>query len=210
MKKPYVIGISGASGAGKSWFAKKLSEELVVSSCIFTLDSYYKDVNYVNSIKYRHDNPSAIDFNRAYTDLQTLLNGKVLRLPIYDYDTHDVVSEKVIEPTTVIIVEGLFAFSDRRMVETMDIKVWIEAYEKIRFERRVLRDVDERGDTYNGAYTRILNDVEPAYKEFTQKNIECADCIYLNIHNNKLPLLINILKKLLKHEIIETSKKQVS
>lgn len=194
-KTPFVIGISGASGSGKTWFAKKLSKELVVSSCIFTLDSYYKDVNYVNSIKYRHDNPSAVDFDRAYTDLQTLVNGNVLRLPVYDYDTHNVVSEKVIEPTTVIIVEGLFAFICERILGFMDFKIWIEANEIICYQRRISRDIMERGDSYDEVKLRYEQDVLPAYKEFIQNRKEKADCIFPNLLNNgEKPVLIDVLK----------------
>lgn len=193
-KKTFIVGISGASGAGKTWFATKLKDELKNFACIFTLDSYYKDVEYVNSLEYRHDNPDAMDFDRAFEGLSTLIRGEVLRLPVYDYDTHKVVSELIYNPTPIIIVEGLFAFSDERFRNVMDIKIWIDAYEKIRFERRISRDIRERGDNYDDALLRIKNDAEPAYQKFTKGGVEYSDCIFLNTdNNNQKPLLINIL-----------------
>lgn len=198
-KSPFVIGISGASGSGKTWFANKLKEELTQSACIFTLDSYYKDVDYVNQLEHRHDNPKAIDFDKAYADLSTLIRGEVLKLPVYDYDTHKVVSEHLYEPTSVIIIEGLFAFSDYRLLDAMKMKIWIEAYETIRFERRISRDINERGDNYEDALFRIQNDAEPAYQKFTRKGIEYADCVFLNIKNsNKSPLLVSVLNEYIK------------
>ncbi len=193
---PFVIGISGASGSGKTWFANQLKNELYDSSCIFTLDSYYKNVDYVNCLEYRHDNPSAIDYDKAFKDLSILLRGKILKLPKYDYDTHEVISETIIKPTPVIIIEGLFAFSNKRFFDVMDLKVWIEAHEDIRFNRRISRDIDERGDNYEDVISRYKNDVEPAYYKYTKKGIEFADCIFLNsTNNNKKPLLIDIIVK---------------
>lgn len=200
-KKPFIIGISGASGAGKTWFAKRLKEELSKSVCIFPLDCYYKDVEYVNRLEHRHDNPDAMDFDKAFADLSKMIQGESLKLPVYDYDTHKVVSEQVYEPTAVVIVEGLFVFSDSRFLDAMDVKVWVEAYESIRFERRITRDINERGDNYDDAVERYKNDAEPAFQKFTSKGVEKADFIYLNNSNsNMTPIVINFLCKYISYE----------
>lgn len=200
-KKPFIIGISGASGSGKTWFANRLKEELSKSVCIFPLDCYYKYVEYVNGLEHRHDNPDAMDFDKAFADLSKMIQGESLKLPVYDYDTHKVVSEQVYEPTAVVIVEGLFAFSDSRFLDAMDVKVWVEAYESIRFERRITRDINERGDNYDDAVERYKNDAEPAYQKFTSKGVEKADFIYLNNSNsNVTPIVINFLCKYISYE----------
>lgn len=193
--KPFIIGISGACGSGKTWFARKLQTELVGSVCIFTLDSYSKNEEFVNSLEYRYDNPQAIDYDKAYGDLLKLLQGIPIALPIYDYTTHSTISEMRIASPATIIIEGIYAFHDNRFLDLMNFKVWIEADEHARIKKRIERDVKERGETYEEALFRHFNDSEPAYKKFYIIDREKADCIYLNIGANQEPVLIKLLNK---------------
>lgn len=197
-KKKFVVGICGATGSGKTWLAAKLKERLGADACVFILDSYYKNVDFVNNLEYRHDNPNAIDYDKAFEDLSILMQGKILKLPVYDYDTHKVVSELMYEPTPIIVIEGLFAFSDKRFLDVMDIKIWVEADENIRLERRISRDINERGDNYEEALARYKNDAEPAYIKYTKNGILFADCIFLNSSNDlQKPLLVEMISRYL-------------
>ena len=183
-QKPFIIGISGATGSGKTWFARELQALIPNKACIFTLDSYYKDIQFVSQLKYRHDNPDAIDFEAVLHDFEQLISGNAIAIPNYDYDTHQVISTTIMKPSSIIILEGLFAFSNEQLRNLMDYRIWIEAETNTRLLRRVRRDVTERGDTQEGATERFNNDAEPAYQELISKNSKYADCFIFNNGNN--------------------------
>lgn len=198
-REPFVIGICGATGSGKSWFASKLKNALGRDACIFTLDSYYKNVEYINTLEYRHDNPNAINYDKAYNDLSVLLSGNELNMPVYDYGSHKVVSEVIYTLTPVIIVEGLFAFSDERIRSIMNMRIWIEAHKDIRLERRIKRDIEERGDNIEDAMSRYKNDAEPAFEKIIHLGKSFSDFIYQNsVNNGKEPLLVDMISKYVK------------
>lgn len=206
-KKPFVIGIAGAVGSGKSWFAEKLKEAITEPICMFTLDSYSKSVDYVNKLKYRYDNPNAIDFDRAYSDLRTLLEGGTVRFPVYDYKSHKAISERTNTNPPVIIIEGLYAFYDKRFLDAMDVKIWIEADEDVCMGRRIHRDIKERGETLEESKARHINDSEPAYQKFYKIGRTQADCLFLNTAKDEKPIL---LLEMLKCTFIVYSKEYIS
>jgi len=178
--KRTVIGISGASCSGKSWFAQKIKEARPDSVSLFDLDSYYRHVDYVNSLDCRHDNPEAIDFDKVLQDLSLLLDGHEIRIPVYDFDSHSVVSEKVSTPAPIVIVEGLFVFANKALLGRMDMKIWIEAADDLRFDRRMNRDTGERGRNAEEVTTRYASDVKPGYEKYIRPCREHADLVYPN------------------------------
>ncbi len=166
--KPFVIGISGASCSGKTWLANMIKNKRPDITTIFTLDSYYKNASFVNSLNFRHDNPNAIDFTLALTDLKKLINGLPANIPLYDYVTHSVSGYKLQNATPIIIVEGLFVFYNEEFRNLFDLKIWVESNEDKLLERRIKRDIAERGDNYTEALERYLKDVKPAYCKYIQ------------------------------------------
>lgn len=178
--KSFVIGIAGAVGSGKSWFRKRLIESFSEPVCAFTLDSYSLDNAFVSKLEFGYDNPQAIDFDKAYSDLVILMNGGTVDFPIYDYKSHKMISKKTYTRPPVIIIEGLYAFYEKRFLDKMNVKIWIETDENIRFERRIHRDITERGDTCEESIARHINDTEPAYQKFYKNGRKLADCIFLN------------------------------
>lgn len=192
---PFVIGISGAVGSGKSWFANRLKESISDPVCIFTLDSYSKDEEFVNGLEFRYDNPQAIDYDKVCADLSKLLHGETVTLPVYDYTSHSVISEKSYSSPSVVIIEGLYAFYDKRLLDVMDIKIWMEVDENICMKRRINRDVRERGVTREDAIKRHINDSKPALKKYYLKGKVFSDCVYFNVQtrNGINPLLIDLI-----------------
>ena len=178
-----IIGISGASCTGKSWIAQKIQSLFPNDVCLFELDKYYKGWDYVEQLEFQHDNPSALDYDKVLKDIEDLCHNKVIQQPIYNYQTHQVVDYKICFPKKVIIIEGLFAFSDKRIRAKMDFKIWVEADERIKYERRVKRDVMKRGDTIIGVKERYSKYVLPAFKKYIEINKQYAD---INIINNKI------------------------
>lgn len=179
------IGISGASGSGKTWFAKKIKNIQPNLVSIFTLDNYYKDVDYIRTLEYQHDNPHAVNYDKAFEDLDSLLNGNDIKMPIYDYNTHKIVDEKICTPTSLIICDGIFLFCNEKIRNRMDLKIWIETEENIRLERRINRDIKERGDNVEEVRKRYYRDVEPAYIKYIVQYKKYADLIYLNNCTNE-------------------------
>lgn len=192
---PFVIGISGAVGSGKSWFANKLKDSIIDSVCVFTLDSYSKDEKFVNGLEYRYDNPQAIDYNKVWQDLSKLLHGENVTIPVYDYISHSVILGKLFCSPSVVIIEGLYAFSDKRLLDVMDIKIWIEVEDNVCMERRINRDIRERGVTREDAMKRHLNDSKPAFEKYYINGKLLSDCVYINVHtqNNINPILIDLI-----------------
>lgn len=195
MKKPYILGIAGAVGSGKSWFAEKLKDSFSIPVCVFKLDIYSKEESFVNNLKYRYDNPQAIDYDKAYADFLKLMRGVPVKLPVYDYSSHSIVSEITYDSPSVIIVEGLYAFYDKRFLDSIDFKIWIEADETTCMERRIQRDMNERGETREESMYRHVNDSVPAYRLYYEQGAKIADCVYLNLKDNSEPLLVKIVNK---------------
>lgn len=200
MNKQFVIGISGASCSGKSWLAHQIYNINPSSFCIFELDKYYKDIEYVKKLRFQHDNPDAIDYDRAFADFKKLINGEKISIPVYDYESHKVCGWSTCLPAPVLIIEGLFAFANERFRNLMDCKIWVEAKETIRYERRINRDTTERGDNIVDAKHRYEHDVMPAYNKFVSKYKEYADLVYINNNLNdylykSIEILINLFNE---------------
>lgn len=179
----FVIGISGASCSGKSWLAQQIHHIAPTKVCIFEMDKYYKEFDYVKNIEFQYDNPNAIDYDRALADCRRLLNGNTINSPIYDYTIHEVVGWSISTPAPVLIIEGLFAFVDERFRNLMDVKIWVEAKDKVRYERRISRDITERGDNPTDAQRRYEQDVVPAFYKYIKQYISYADFILENNNN---------------------------
>lgn len=179
-RQQIVIGISGASCSGKSWLARQIYNISPSKICIFEMDRYYKDIDYVKSLEFQHDNPDAIDYNKAFDDFKKLMYGEEISIPIYDYESHKANGWNTYSPTPVLIVEGLFAFADEKFRDVMDCKIWVEAKDSIRYERRMDRDIKERGATIANAKYRYEHNVMPAYSQFVKKYKEYANLLYIN------------------------------
>lgn len=196
-RKRIVIGISGASCSGKSWLARQIYNISPSNIVIFELDKYYKDIEYVKNLEFQHDNPDAIDYDRAFNDFKKLMNGEDISIPVYDYESHKICGWNTCSPTPVLIIEGLFAFADEKFRNMMDCKIWIEAMDSIKYERRINRDIKERGDNIVNAKRRYEHDVMPAYNKFVLKYKEYANLVYVNNYlngpNKSSCNLINIL-----------------
>ncbi len=151
------------------------------SVCIFTLDRYYKDVQYVNSLRFRHDNPESIDYQKAINDLNALCADGEIKTPLYDYDSHAIVGYDTLRIADVIIVEGLFVYSNEQIRDLLDFKIWVEADDDVLLQRRLTRDVESRGDSYEEALLRYNDDVRPAYVQYVAELKRYADIV---INNN--------------------------
>lgn len=200
MESALIIGISGASGSGKSYISKKIVDAFPDYCCAFGLDNYYKAPDFVTNLKYQHDNPDSIDYQKALEDLESLIQQNELKFPVYDYKTHKIIGWEIKKATPIIIVEGLFIFYDPIFRQRMQIKIWIDAEESLRYKRRVNRDVMERGEKLTDVQIRYVNNVKPAYEEYIMQCRNYANIIYKNNGFNAIDDLLG-LKKILASSI---------
>ena len=177
-----IIGISGGTGSGKTTVANRILESVQASEVVFIQqDSYYRNLKDL-PLDYRHvanfDHPDALDNDLLVNHIRKLRAGESLELPIYDFRTHTRANEtRSVEPRPIVIVEGILIFADPRLLEQMDIKVFVDTPDDIRFIRRLRRDIDERGRTLESVIEQYVGTVRPMHIQFVEPSKRFADVI---------------------------------
>jgi uridine kinase len=188
MNKPFIIGIAGGSGSGKTTFLKRIGLTFPKAEiCIISQDEYYRpretqliDDNGVTNF----DLPTSIDVAHFSKDLQTLINGDVVTKTEYTFN-NDLAKAKTLtfKPTKVIIVEGIFIFHYLPITKLLDFKIYIDARDDLKIIRRIKRDQIERNYPVEDVLYRYEHHVMPAYEKFTKPYKQSADVI-INNHSN--------------------------
>ena len=177
-----IIGICGGTGSGKTTVANRILESVSASEVAFIQqDSYYRNlkdlpVDYRNAVNFDH--PDALDNDLLVHHIRKLKAGGSVELPIYDFKTHTRQNETLlIEPKPIVIIEGILIFVDPRLLEQMDIKVFVDTPDDIRFIRRLRRDVADRGRTVDSVIEQYLATVRPMHIQFVEPSRRYADVI---------------------------------
>lgn len=198
-----LVLLCGASASGKSLVAEKIGSQMDNITNI-SMDNFYRGLSEAdrkNIDEYNFDDPSAIDMDLFIDCICKLKNGMQVDIPVYDFKTHSRTDKKIsINPTKIIIVEGIFAFYDNFLRETADIKVYIDATPETRLFRRIKRDVCERGRDIDSVEVQYKKFVLPAYEKYIQTYKIHADIVIPNNDNNKF-IGINLLCDLLKYKL---------
>src|ERR1041384_2627858 len=166
-----IIGISGGTGSGKTTVANRILESVSASEVVFIQqDSYYRNLTDL-PLDYRglanFDHPDALDNELLVNHVRRLKSGEAIELPLYDFKTHSRLNQtRLVEPKPIVIVEGILIFADPRLLEQMDIKVFVDTPDDIRFIRRLRRDVAERGRTVESVIEQYLATVRPMHTQF--------------------------------------------
>lgn len=177
-----IIGISGGTGSGKTTVANRILENVRASEVVFIQqDSYYRNLKDL-PLDYRQvanfDHPDAIDNDLLVHHVRKLRAGESVELPIYDFRMHTRSNEtRYVEPKPIVIVEGILIFADPRLLEQLDIKVFVDTPDDIRFIRRLRRDVAERGRTAESVIEQYLATVRPMHMQFVEPSKRYADVI---------------------------------
>ncbi|MCX5885196.1 MAG: uridine kinase [Proteobacteria bacterium] len=183
--RPYIIGLCGGSGSGKTTIAQRIRDQLGEKEVlIFDHDPYYRDLSHLRDEereKVNFDCPEALDLDFFIYHLRELKSGRSIKKPVYDF-VHHIRKEEVVEvfPKNVILVEGILVFVDQRLRDLMDLKVFIEVDADIRLIRRLTRDLFERGRSFEGVISQYLTNVYPMYKKFVEPLREYAELILNN------------------------------
>ena len=177
-----IIGIAGGSGSGKSTVARKVAEFIEGASVAFIdMDGYYRDFStlpFEERKLVNWDHPDAFDWELLVSQLADLRNGRSIRKPVYNFVTHTRDSSTVpIPPADVIVIDGILLFSDARVRELCDVKVFVDADADIRLLRRIRRDIGERGRPLEEILEQYLSTVQPMHLEFVEPTKRYADVI---------------------------------
>jgi uridine kinase len=177
-----IIGISGGTGSGKTTVANGILDTVKACEVVFIQqDSYYRNLKDM-PLDFRQvanfDHPDAIDNDLLVNHVRKLRAGEPVELPIYDFRTHTRSNEtRPVEPKPIVIVEGILIFSDPRLLEQLDVKVFVDTPDDIRFIRRLRRDVAERGRTVESVIEQYLATVRPMHMQFIEPSKRYADVI---------------------------------
>lgn len=172
MNKPYVIGIAGGSGSGKTFFLNCFLQHFSAEEvCLISQDDYYipvaEGMTAEENKLYNFDLPKTIDFEAFIADAKKLLNRETVFKKEYTFNNAAAVPKMLeIKPAPVIIIEGLFILHFEAMANMLDMKIFIESEEVIALHRRLKRDLLERGYSEEDVHYKWTNHVMPAYKEY--------------------------------------------
>ena len=174
----------------------KLGKETNVA--YLTHDDYYKDIShlsYEERSQTNFDHPDSLDTNLLIQHVAQLKNEgqkKSVNVPIYDFTTHSRLKDrvKVVEPKSIILVEGILIFSDEELVNLLDLKVFVDADSDVRLIRRISRDVAERGRSINSVMDQYTTTVRPMHNMFVEPSKQVADII---VHDAINPVVLNMI-----------------
>lgn len=202
MEQAHIIGISGGSGSGKTTIVRKISE--LVSDFVFIAqDSYYKSAENMsneNITAFNFDHPDAFDNELLAAQLSALKRMESVEMPTYDFVHHRRAEATIhVEPARLIIFEGIMVFYDKAIRDLIDLKIFVDTPDDIRFIRRLSRDIKERGRTMDSVIDQYLNVVRPGHYLFIEPTKHYADIIIPEggANDNALNLLVTFIKQVL-------------
>ena len=176
-----VIGIAGGTGSGKTTLTERLKAEFQGDVSVLYHDNYYKshsDLTYDERAKLNYDHPDAFETERLIADLQALRRGEAVECPVYDYTVHDRSPQTlVVQPTKVILVEGILIFAEPALRALMDIKIFVDTDADVRILRRIMRDVKKRGRSLDSVVQQYLTTVKPMHEQFVEPSKRYADIV---------------------------------
>ena len=205
MSEVRVIGITGGSGSGKSTIVRKISE-VCPDFAFIPQDNYYKSAVFINNSNitaYNFDHPDAFDMELLHKHLSDLKNGKAIDLPQYDFVHHCRKPETVrMEAAPLTIVEGLMVLYDPEIRKLLDLKIYVDTPDDIRFIRRLQRDIEERGRTVDSVIKQYLEVVRPGHMSFIEPMKEYADLIIPEggYNESALQVLISFIRDISRTE----------
>ena len=206
--KPYIIGIAGGSGSGKSTFAQRLKEAFPDQISLISCDNYYlphDELPLEERAHLNYDAPEALEFDLMVRHLEELKNGNIALCPVYDFTRHtrsDKITE--IEPRPIILIDGILIFHDPNLRECMDLKIYVETDADERILRRAKRDMQERGRDLDSVIDQYLTTVKPMHNTYVKPTRIFADIILNGGKNEQaFKLVRNQIKQILKkHGIV--------
>lgn len=204
--KPFIIGIVGGTGSGKSTVARSLAALLPSATVAFLdMDAYYRNFRDRSMDERRlmnWDHPDAFDWDLLVAHLEALAAGREVAKPVYDFVTHARREETVpIPPARVIVVDGILLFADERVRDLCDMKVFVDADADVRLIRRIKRDMNKRGRPLEEIIDQYLTTVQPMHMQFVEPSKRYADVIVPRGGKNQVAIEMIVAK--IRHRLAE-------
>ena len=192
--KPYIIGIAGGSGSGKSTFARRIAKAFPDHVALISCDNYYlphDELSLEQRAQLNYDAPEALEFDLMVRHLEALQNGQTAQCPVYDF-THHTRSNQVTEilPRPIILIDGILIFYDAALRACMDLKIYVETDADERILRRAQRDMTERGRDLESVIHQYLTTVKPMHNTYVNPTKVFADIILNGGKNEQAFLLV--------------------
>jgi uridine kinase len=192
-KRPFVIGVSGGTGSGKTTVSRTIQQSVGDARIAYLAhDSYYHDHSHLSPderARCNYDHPNSLDTKLLIRHLHALCRWQAVEVPIYDFARHARLPQtKQLNPAPIILVEGILIFSERELRDMMDMRIYVDTDADIRFIRRLHRDVEERGRTLDSIITQYLTTVRPMHLEFVEPSKRYADIIVPEGGNNRVAM----------------------
>jgi len=176
-----IVGIAGGTGSGKTTITRRIIERFGNKVSVVYHDNYYRahdDLTYEQRCKLNYDHPNAFDNDLFLKHLKELKKGHSISCPVYDYTVHNRSSKTtVVNPSKVVIVEGILIFQNQALCDRMDIKIFVDTDADVRILRRIVRDVRDRGRSLESVVSQYLNTVKPMHEQFVEPSKRNADII---------------------------------
>lgn len=201
-----LIGICGGSASGKTTIAKKIISGVGQDNIVYLQqDNYYHDLGHLAENTRHHinfDHPDSLDLKLLIEHTQSLLEGKAIAQPIYDFSKHTRTGEfQTITPKSIILLDGLLVFTEPQLRDLMKIKIFVDTDDDLRFIRRLQRDIAERGRDKESVIHQYLMNVKPMHEKLVKPSKHYADLVISG--NEENPVIINMIIAWVKTLILE-------
>ena len=182
MTTPFIIGVAGGSGSGKTTVTAKVLETIGPDmAAVIVQDYYYRDQSHLTfeqRLATNYDHPHAFDWPLLIEHIEDLLAGRPIDMPVYDFTNHTRASHTItVKPAPVIVIEGLFPLYDTTLRDMMSLKIFVDTDPDVRFIRRLQRDIRERGRSTDHVIEHYLATVRPMHNQFIEPTKRFADVI---------------------------------
>ncbi|HEY7394007.1 MAG TPA: uridine kinase [Gemmatimonadaceae bacterium] len=197
--KPLIIGVAGGSGSGKSTVARNVAQALHAESVAFIdMDAYYRNFAHLPLAERRKinwDHPDAFDWELLVDQLAQLSQGEPIEKPVYDFVSHTRSDRReVVPPAQVVVIDGILLFSDPRVRDLCDVKVFVDADADVRLIRRIRRDIAKRGRPLDEILDQYLTTVQPMHLQFVEPSKRYADVIVPRGGHNTIAIEMIVAK----------------
>ncbi|WP_270090093.1 uridine kinase family protein [Sphingobacterium sp. SYP-B4668] len=191
--KPFVIGIAGSSGSGKTFFLNSFLKHFGPTEItLISQDDYYIPANTKTQEEnrlYNFDIPTSIDRQAFYSDIKDLFDGKTIHKEEYTFNNPAITPKMLeIKPAPILVIEGLFIFHYTEVNDLLDMRIFLDAEESIALERRLRRDLIERGYDRDDVLYKWINHVVPSYNEYLLPYRELCDKVIINNIDDPEPI----------------------
>ncbi|TFG64339.1 MAG: uridine kinase [Spirochaetales bacterium] len=196
-----IIGICGGSGSGKTTIVNEIAQT-VSDFIVIPQDNYYKSAEYMsnrNITAFNFDHPDAFDNELLLKHLRLLKRFKPIEMPEYDFVRHRRKETTItVSPRKVVIFDGIMIFVNREIRELLDLKIYVDTPDDIRFIRRLQRDINERGRTLESVITQYMEVVRPGHFQFVEPTKAFADIIIPEGGRNEraLQVLVSFIRQI--------------